>query len=1151
MADWLRVKEHKMSIKIAVIAVSAPALRQMKSFSDEFDRLYGADRLCFTFFNAVSVEGRLPETEEQIIEKLKEADIAVVDIMGASQSLQNIAAKGLAGCSGQRIVIGNCCREYIRLGSFSMSSMNGQKKEAADKPAEGETETGKSAAKMMHTMRRMVLMMGSIAPFGVMKDMKNVFLLIDYWQQAEAEDIRSFMYLILRRYFGMKELPKEKPCSLRYGIFLKHPDTRECFDSVKSYRLRYPFDRDKSTIALLFYGHSYPNDFLPVVSALYLSLSRRANVLPIAFSQNEDRDLKKLEAYLCTQKTAPDAIVNLMPFRLGAGPMGGNAGEAVRILEKCGAPYFKPFCLTKTELSEWQDARAVNPGEFLISIMLPELDGGIHTYPVGIMQKNTENGEAGVEVTEIVPIAERIDTLCRRIDGFVNLRRKAAGEKKIALVCYNYPAGEADVFGGAFLDTFTSVENILREMKAAGYVTDILTAEELQRLFCEEGMCNAPQWGMDAAADVFRSEEGIDYPIKGIHLGNIFIGLQPVRTEDGGEASEQEHYHDRELAPSGEYQAFYRWLETVYQADAVVHVGTHGTLEFLPGKESGATALCWPDRLISAMPHFYYYYTGNPSEAMIAKRRSHGVLLGYCGPKMVKGGLYGAYQELAAMIAEYRESRQSAAERCEDILKNIRRTAEEMKLLRQEDEAVLTGQAEDLLELLEKRLYQYETSLIPDGLHVIGSGECLEIPALLRALRGEYVSATPAGGVKAEDTDPAAGKNLVQFDPRLVPSRTAFERGKKIAEQTMERYRRKHGKDLETAAVVLWGLETTRSQGETLGQIFEYLGVRLKETRSAYDFRFEIIPREELQHPRTDVIIHICGFFRDMFPNLIDDLNVIFEQLSRMDEEDNFFLMHTQENLKKLRESGMDAEAAEVLARSRIFGPKEGEYGTRLTETVRRGVWEDAETLGNLFLSDLSYVYSSTDRGVSHREFLDMSYQSVEAVSQVRNMMEYELVDLDHYYEFYGGLAKAVENTTGRQAELYIADTADGEPEVMDFQDSFEKGVRTRLLNPRWIDGMLRSGYHGARQIEKRFENVLGFAASTGQVDPGVFSALEACYVRDENRRHQLQEQNKWAYTRMLERLTEAAEREYWVPDEETMDRIRNAYLETEGSIEG
>ncbi|MDO4289017.1 MAG: cobaltochelatase subunit CobN [Eubacterium sp.] len=1131
-----------MTIKIAVIAVSAPALGQLGRFAAEFNQTYGQDKLKFTFFNAADAEGRLLGMKDQVISALTEADLVVADIMGASQALQQMVAKGLEGCSGQRIVIGNCCREYIRLGSFSMSAA----KKRPESPGEAQEKSGKNAAKMMHTMRRMALMMGSIAPFGAMKDMKNVFLLMDYWQQAEAEDIRSFMHLILRRYFGMKMLPKEKPCSLRYGIYLKHPETGECYESVKAYSLDHPFDSARPTAALLFYGHSYPNDFLPVVLALYKRLSQRANVLPIAFSQNEDKDLKKLEEYLCGQEIQPAAVVNLMPFRLGAGPMGGDAEGAVRILEKCGVPYFKPFCLTKVDFDQWQHARAVNPGEFLISIMLPELDGGIHTYPVGIIQKSTEYYGTGVEITEIVPMAERIDALCRRIEGFVNLQKKPNAQKKLALICYNYPAGEADVFGGAFLDTFASVAKVLGGLKAAGYQTEAVSAETLKKIFCEEGMGNEPQWGMDAKAAQFKGGDGVVYPIKGIYSGNVFIGVQPVRAEAEAEA----HYHDRELPPSGEYLAFYRWLQEVYQADAILHVGTHGTLEFLPGKESGMTADCWPDRLISATPHFYYYYIGNPSEAMVAKRRSHAVLLGYSGPELLQGGLYGGYQELREMIAEYRESRQSAAERCGDILENIEAIAEELKLLRQEDLADLPGDTEAFLDLLEERLYQYETALIPDGLHVIGQDEDWEIPALIRALGGAYIPAVPAGGSGKAAQAPASGKNLVQFDPRLVPTRTAFERGVKIAEETAARYHRQYSKDLETAAVVLWGLETTRSQGETLGQIFGYLGVRLKETRSPYDFRFEIIPREALGRPRTDVVIHICGFFRDMFPGLIDDLNVIFERLAQLKEADSFFVKHTEENLKKLIGEGMPLEQAEVLARSRIFGPKEGEYGTRLTETVRKGLWEDSELLGNMFLEDLSYVYSSTDRGTGHRGVLDMNYQSVSVVSQVRNMAEYELVDLDHYYEFYGGLAKAVENTTGRQAALYIADTADGDPEVMDFTDSFEKGVRTRLLNPKWIDGMLRHGYHGARQIEKRFENVLGFAASTNQVDPQIFSDLEACYVKDENRRQQLQAQNQWAYTKMLERLGEAAERDYWAPDEETMDRIRRAYLETEGSME-
>ena len=244
----------------------------------------------------------------------------------------------------------------------------------------------------MHRMRRMALMIGNVLSFGITKDMKNVFLLIDYWQQATQEDIFSFFYLLLRQYGKQKFLPKEKPCTMEYGIYLKDPDTLECCPGVTEYWEKRKFQKEKDTVALLFYGHSYPNDFLPVVRAIMRELEGRYNILPVAFSQNEDGDLEKLEEIVCQNISPVAAVINLMPFRLGAGPMGGDAKRAVEILDRADVPYLKPFCLTKVTQDEWKNSAGVNPGEFLISILLPELDGGILSMPAGVMGE-TEDGE--------------------------------------------------------------------------------------------------------------------------------------------------------------------------------------------------------------------------------------------------------------------------------------------------------------------------------------------------------------------------------------------------------------------------------------------------------------------------------------------------------------------------------------------------------------------------------------------------------------------------------------------------------------------------------------------------------------------------------------------------------------------------------------
>ena len=1116
-------------MKITITAVSVPALRQIQAFWKHYEQQYPEDDLTIVCFYVAGQEQRYVLEPERIIKDIATADVAVVDTMGASEEFQEIVAKGLEVCKGHRIVIGNALRDYIRLGSFSMGAMgkmrkgSGGKKDPGNVPGTsgtdgtevsgtGEKKSSAGALTKMHRMRRMAMMMGNVLPFGVTRDMKNVFLLIDYWQQATRTDMESFMHLILRQYGGRKFLPKEKPCTMEYGVYLKDPFSMETCDTPAKFWKKVAFDSQRETVALLFYGHSYPNDFLPVVQALAEKLGERYNLLPIAFSQNEDGDLKKLRAFLMQKKTPVSAVVNLMPFRLGAGPMGGDADQAVEILKELDVPYFNPFCLTRVSGEEWERADAVNPGEFLISILLPELDGGILTFPVGVM------GSGSTE-----------------------------GEKRLAVIFYNYPPGESNVFGGAFLDTFASASRLLEGLKEAGYDTEERSPEELQEVFVTGGHCNLPQWCEEGEDGITWEFEGEEYPIRGICVGNVFLGLQPLRDPEG-ESGDPGRYHDRNRKPFGEYQAFYHWIREGFQADAMIHFGTHGTLEFLPGKDNGMTGSCWPDQLVGEIPHFYYYYIGNPSEAMIAKRRSLATLVSYQAPELEKSGLYGDYQELREMIGEYRESIQSAPERCGDLLLNIAKAGKSCGFLEGD-----SGEncSEKDLDLLEERLYEYENSLITDGLHEINEAE---LNGLVHGLDGGYVPVGTAGDVVKNPSILPSGRNLVQFDPRLVPTRTACERGMKAAQLSVEAYHEKTGTYPDTTALILWGLETSRSQGETIGQILYYLGIRLKTEKSSYDDRLEVIPTEELDRPRMDVVIHICGFFRDMYPNLIDNLNAMFRQILRLEEgpEKSYFTANTRKMAEELQRFHPEMEEREAwdLASCRIFGPKEGEYGTRLTDVVRKGSWKDAAEIGSSFTEDLSYGYSFRRRGVKAEEVLAGQYDHVDFISQVRNNVEYELTDLDHYYEFYGGLARAVENKKGSKPVMLVADTTGEAVKVQDLKSSLERGIATRLLNPEWIQGMMRHDYHGVQQIAKRFENVMGFAASTDAVTGETFSRMTRCYAGDEKLRKQMQQSNKWAYMKMMERLMEASNRGYFDATEEELSQIREAYLEAEGEAE-
>ena len=643
---------------------------------------------------------------------------------------------------------------------------------------------------------------------------------------------------------------------------------------------------------------------------------------------------------------------------------------------------------------------------------------------------------------------------------------------------------------------------------------------------------------------------------------------------------------------------------------------------------------CFPDRLIADMPHIYLYYAGNPSEAMIAKRRSHANLIGYQPPQYVQGELYGEYVSLAAMIDEYREALRVSPVRSNDILTNIHKKAAEYNLPRDLDE-------------LERELYRMKRSLIPLGLHVFGRGydeqearsyvkgllrydrggikslrriaaeiegldydnllesndaeklalvdrraelyfdtyfkggfpdsvsashkkvladtleygtkvldscrQNAEMAGLLRALNGEYNAARLAGDILRNPEVLPTGYNLYQFDPRFVPSPTACERGRKIAEATLKQYRQDNNGEMPTStAVILWGLETSRTQGETVAQILAYLGVSVVHGGSAWEPRYEIIPLKKLGRKRVDVVINICGFFRDMFPNLIENMNKIFEDLSNLDEPDdmNCFKANTKKIYRALRNRGYPEEEARELARSRIFGPGEGQYGTGITGIIETKNWEKEEQIGEEFIKKLRHVYSKNYRGKDIEGLLDDNLKGVDIVSQIRSNPEYEVTDLDHYYEFFGGLAKSVEMAKGHKARMYITDTT-GESIVAEgVEKAIARGIRTRVLNPRWIDGMLAHRYHGVQKIAERFENVMGLAATTNSVDHWIYDDLHRKYVEDEEMRKRLKENNPHAYLSIIEQMMEYYRRGYWKATEEQLEKLKEVFLELEGDIE-
>jgi cobaltochelatase CobN len=1150
----------------------------------------------------------------------------------------------------------------LRLGSLSLRGMMNKKPGPPDaKPKKPKPPNLRFIARAMRWVERL----GSVLPVGKLRHARNWVRITRYWGEGGPENVRDLLLFLGREYAGLSLPRPPKPRVYpQSGVY--NPFTGDRHTTTAEYRRAVRWDDAEPTVGVVIYNGSHFAQSAVPAKALAEHLRDRHgfNALPVFASPDEV--LPAICRYfLPGGQPAVDAVVYLRWFRLTQFGAGGG-GDGLAVLRDLGVPVFNGAPLYGREVEQWKAAtEGFSPVETLTAVILPELDGIVEPLPLAGLAK-VPSAAAGGMIETVVPIPDRVERMASRIAAWCRLRRLANPDKRVAFVLYNNPPGEDNLGNAAYLDTFESLRRILLAMRERGYaVEDIPDPKGFPARLIERGLVNAARWGREEAAMAEApTVTAADYrgwlgklPAAGeladhwgkapgsvmvhggrfllpvVEFGNVLVGLQPSR---GWEADPDKIAHDKTLPPHHQYAAFYRWLEETWKPDAVVHVGTHGTLEFLKGKEAGMSETCWPLSLLGNVPHLYLYHVVNASEAVIAKRRTLGTLVNYNSPAFTSSGLYDEYARLEDLLAEHAEARTLNPGRAEHLGKAVREAAAALNF------------TQESLEELHEELARMKRSIIPRGLHVVGEdvnaegrrefatflmrydrGEVASGHRLLAEARGEVyedllrdpvrpgpdgkpvnvleaveqearglaVKALEHGRLPAEPrlraavefavraagqlggagelaslfagldgrrVEPAlggdpirnpevlpTGRNSYQFDPALVPSDEAVRRGREIAENTLAHYRRVHGTYPKTTAVILWGFETTKTRGETVGQVLAYLGVRVVPTGNPWDKKVVPIPLTELGRPRVDCHVQICGFFRDMFPNVVALLNRAAEVVAALDEPDgqNFVRENTLALEAKLKGTVPEGKLKAVTT-GRVYGPRPGEYGTRTTHLIETGAWKSEEEIARVFADSMSHLYGDNVRGERIREAYDDRLGRVELVSQVRDCHEYEVMDLDHYYEFFGGLSRTVEAARGTPPEMIISDTSKEVIRTEGVGEAINRGVRTRLLNPKWIDDLLRHDYHGVQKVGERVENLIGFAATTHAVENWVWSAVTDRYVRDEEMFRRLIENNQYATEEMLNRLMEARDRGYWAATEEELDLLRGRYLQLEGHIE-
>ena len=1140
------------------------------------------------------------------------------------------------------MVCAMCAAEVMsltRMGKFSM-----------DKPASGalalikrlrgkgstqDNKTGSSAgAQQMKMLRRLPKILRFVP--GTAQDVRAYFLTLQYWLAGSQQNIGHLVHMLVQRYAagprqGHRALARPQPPLEYPEVGVYHPrlageGVHNGMSADIGQLPRVATSGKRGTVGLLVM-RSYllagnAGHYDGVITALE---ARGLRVIPAFATGLDSRPAIEQFFFDAHGRSRIDALVSLTGFSLVGGPAYNDSKAAEDMLARLDVPYLSVTPVEFQTLQSWSDSeRGLLPVEATMMIAIPELDGS--TGPMVFGGRSDDH--------DMHPCTERCDMLAARVGKLVDLRRSERAQRRVAAVIFNFPPNAGNTGTAAFLSVFESLHNLLCSMQREGYTVQVPASVDELRERIIHG--NAETFGASANVharisvdDHVRRERwlkaieaqwgpapgkqqsnGSSIFVLGERFGNVFVGIQPAF---GYEGDPMRLLFEKGFAPTHAFSAFYRWLKEDFNAHAVLHFGTHGALEFMPGKQAGLCGECWPDRLIGELPNFYLYASNNPSEGTIAKRRAAATLISYLTPPVSQAGLYRGLVDLKAALDRYRSLEpQAEAERAELALM-LQALAAELELAAAEP--AWGAQADTHIAALNNAVLELEYTLIPHGLHVVGKapnaaertelllsmaeashgrrperaavaalvggqppaaalaaggmpadeaslrlfGELAtldaqlahdhEIAGLLKALDGRFVRPAPGGDLLRTPAVLPTGRNLHGFDPFRIPSAYAVKDGAQQAERLLQRHRDDGHAFPESIALVLWGTDNLKSEGAPIAQALALIGARPRFDSYGRLAGAELLPLEQLGRPRVDVIVTLSGIFRDLLPLQIKLLAEASFQAASADEplERNFIRKHA---LAYQAEHGGDLETASL----RVFGNAEGAYGANVNHLIDSSRWEQDDELAETYSRRKGFAYGRTGRPVQQTQLLGSVLAGVNLAYQNIDSVELGVTTVDTYFDTLGGISRAIQRAKGKTSEVapvYIGDQTRGDGVVRTLGEQVALETRTRMLNPKWYEGMLEHGYEGVRQIEVHITNTMGWSATTGQVQPWVYQQLTETFLLDPAMRERLAKLNPTASAKVATRLLEASARQYWQPDDAMLDALRRAGEELEDRLEG
>ncbi len=1207
-----------------------------------------------------------------------------------------------------------------KLGTFSMAQMGQSKSVIGDFMKKRRQKDGAGFEDAMLKLLRTLPSVLKYLPVEKAQDARSFMMSFQYWLGGSPENLENFLLMIADRYVFKKGSDEAMDVAFAEPVVypeqgIWHPLAPTMFEDIKEYLNWYQSRKDLEGIApdgptiglVLQRSHIVTGDDAHYVAMISEMEYRGAKVIPV-FNGGLDFS-KAVEAYffdpLEPETAIVDAAVSLTGFALVGGPARQDHPKAISILKKLNRPYMVALPLVFQTTEEWEESDlGLHPIQVALQIAIPELDGAIE--PIVLSGRDGNTGKAHT-------LQDRVEAITDRSIKWANLHRKKRADKKIAITVFSFPPDKGNVGTAAYLNVFDSIFCVLTELKKKGYHVEGLPkdAKELlgtiitdptaqyaspeltvaHRMSVEEYEQFTPyshrleeNWGAPPGT---LNSDGESLLIYGKQFGNVFIGVQPTF---GYEGDPMMLLYSRSASPHHGFAAYYTYLNHIWGADAVIHFGTHGSLEFMPGKQMGMSAGCYPDSLIGSLPNVYYYAANNPSEATIAKRRGYAATISYLTPPAENAGLYKGLRDLGELVGSYQTLRDSS--RSLAIVSTMVETCKQVNLdkdvtLPEVEASEMTQDERDqFVGNVYRQLMEIESRLLPCGLHTIGKPPTaeeaiatlvniasldrdeegivglpsliaqtlgrtiedvyrgsdlgnfddvallqqitetvrasvaamvneltnrdgrvslvqrfawlkklltllgfpqkpaylkaihkagyktideaplttlfdylafclvqvcadLEMQSLVRALDGEYILPGPGGDPIRNPNVLPAGKNIHALDPQSIPTKAAVMSAKVVVDRLIDRQRAdNNGAYPETIACVLWGTDNIKTYGESLAQVLWFVGVRPMPDSLGRINKLELISLEELARPRIDIVVNCSGVFRDLFINQMALIDRAVKMAAEADEPDemNYVRKHSKE---QAAEMGVSLRQAAT----RVFSNASGSYSSNVNLAIENSSWGEEAELQNMYMERKSFAFDSDNPGtmVQSREVFESSLKTADVTFQNLDSSEISLTDVSHYFDSDPTKLVASLRADGKKPSSFIADTTTANAQVRTLSETVRLDSRTKLLNPKWYEGMLNSGYEGVREVSKRLTFTMGWSATAGAVDNWVYEEANETFIKDEEMRKRLLELNPHSFRKIVTTMLEVNGRGYWETSDENLELLRELYQEVENRIEG